>query len=182
MNNPNYTGICPPEAFSTGGKKWDSLDATPAAASKKELIDVWYLEPLQAMSGHQAFICLSVCLFLYEKYLRNTEQIDKDETFSKGHKVFKQIGSDLKISADEAFEFWTCWRNGLAHHGMPQTSEKYDWGMTGEQDELVTIAGKTFTLNPWKIRDKIVNKISNKKQIWKDELAPLMKVFKIVKP
>jgi hypothetical protein len=181
-DKPNYTGVCPPEFFSTGGSQWSSPDAAPAPASKKELIEVWFIEPLRRMDGHQAFVCLSVCLFLYEKYLKKTGQIGKDEKFSEGHKVFKQMGKDLGISADDAYEFWSCWRNGLAHQGMPKISDKYHWGMTGEQKELVIIDGDTFTINPWLIRDKILNKVENKKEIWNDEFAPLMKVFRITKP
>jgi len=175
----NYTGIYRPENFSTAGPKSYS---NPAPVSKNELIEIWFIEPLKKMEGHQAFVCLSVCLFLYEKYLKKTDQIGQDEKFSKGHKVFDQMGKDFEISAEEAYEFWTCWRNGLAHHGMPKISERYHWGMTGGQKDLVVIDGDTFTVNPWLVRDKILNKVENKKRIWDDELAPLMKVFKIMKP
>lgn len=181
-NEPNFTGKAPPEAFSTGGSRWRSPETIPASASKKELIDLWFIEPLKRMDGHQAFVCLGTCLFLYEKYLRKTGQIGEGEKFSEGHPVFNQIGKDLGISAGEAYEFWTCWRNGLLHHGMPKASDKFDWGMTGEQEKLATIEGKTFTINPWRIRDKILNKVANKKEIWEDELAPLMKVFRVIKP
>lgn len=134
------------------------------------------------MNGHQAFVCLSVCLFLYEKYLKKTGQIGFDEKFCKGHKVFKQIGKDLGISAEDAYEFWTCWRNGLAHHGMPKNSDHYRWGMTGEQKQMVMIMGVNFTINPWLIRDKILNNVENKKDIWDDEFAPLMKAFHLAEP
>ncbi len=65
---------------------------------------------------------------------------------------------------------------------MPTKSKKYEWGMTSKQSELVLIAGQTFSINPWKIRDKILNKVENKKDIWDDEFAPLMKVFKVINP
>ena len=180
--DPSYSNIHPPEHFSTGGPQWTNPAVTSASASKKELIDVWFIDPLRRMDGHQAFVCLSNCLFLYEKYLKMTDQIGQNVKFTKGHKVFNQMGKDFGITADDAYEFWECWRNGLAHHGMPKISEKYQWGMTGEQKELVLIEGNIFTINPWLIRDKILNKIEHKKSIWDDELAPLMNIFRISNP
>ncbi len=178
---PKFTGVCPPEFFSTGGPQWNPA-TPPVPVSKRELIDIWFLEPLRKMDGHQAFVCLGVCLFLYEKYLRQTEQIGDGEKFSEGHRVFKLIGKDLGISAADAYEFWTCWRNGLAHQGMPKVSGRYQWGMTSKQKELVVIESDSFTINPWLIRDKILNKVENRKQIWDDEITPLMKVFRLIDP
>jgi hypothetical protein len=156
----------------------DSVEVSP---SKRDLIDTWFIEPLRRMNGHQGFICLSTCLVLYEKYLRNTGPLDEDKHFSKGHKVFQQIGKDFSINEDQAYEFWTCWRNGFAHHGLPKKSEIFDWGLTGDQDKIVIISGSSFVVNPWLMRDKILNKIEQKKSIWNDDVAPLMKVFRINK-
>jgi hypothetical protein len=181
-HSSNWTGISPQASYSTGGPDYPIPQATPVNVSKKELIELWYMEPLKKMKGHEAFICLSMCLFLYEKYLRKSGAIGEDENFSEGHKVFKQIGKDFGISAEDSYEFWTCWRNGLAHRGMPLTSDKYKWGMTSSQNDCVCITDTTFTLNPWRIREVILNKISVKKRIWNDELAPLMKVFRQVEP
>ncbi|QEG35267.1 hypothetical protein [Bythopirellula goksoeyrii] len=176
-DNHSITGN-PPDSGSTGGSRSIKLEHT----SKKKLIELWYIEPLERMNGHEAFVCLSVCLFLYEKYLRMTSQIGQEESFSEGHEVFKLIGKDLEIPADDAYEFWTCWRNGLAHRGMPNKSEKYKWGLTGQQQKRVVIGEGHFTINPWFIRDMILNKVKNKKQIWEDELSPFMKVFHLVEP
>lgn len=177
--DPNFTGIVPPGALSSAGHQSTSRDVATISLSKKELVDIWFLGPLRRMNGDQAFICLSVCLFLYEKYLKKTGHIGEGEKFSQGHKVFNQMGSDLGIGVDDAYEFWTCWRNGLAHQGMPKISEKYYWGMTGGQSKMVAIQDNSFTINPWLIRDKILNKVEQKKEIWNDEFAPLMKVFHI---
>lgn len=121
-------------------------------------------------------------MFLYEKYLRKTGKIGDTENFSEGHKVFKQIGKDFEISEDDAYEFWNCWRNGFAHHGLPKASRKFVWGLTGDQKKIVCITGASFTVNPWLMRDKILNKIEKKKGIWDDDLAPLMQEFRIIEP
>lgn len=132
------------------------------------------------MSGDQAFVCLSACLQLYEKYLRSTPYINEGQTFSEGHKVFKQIGKDFGIRADYAFEFWKSWRNGLSHHGMPYISGRFDWGLAGGQQQIVLISGRTFTINPWLLRDMILAKVKSQQKIWKDQLTPLMRAFRIV--
>lgn len=182
-SNAKYNIAKSNKSFGTSGNAgpWPP-DSLPVSHPKRDLIDTWFIEPLRKMKGHQGFICLSSCLLLYEKYLRKTNQIGDDERFSKGHKVFKQIGKDFSISEDQAFEFWSCWRNGFAHHGLPKKSEIFNWGLTGDQGEIVNISSSSFVVNPWLMRDKILNKIEQKKFIWDDELAPLMRVFQIIKP
>lgn len=183
-NDTKYTGSAPHGSFGTScsSSPWSPRDSTPTARSKRKLIEMWFLEPLRQMNGHQAFICLSSCLLLYEKYLRKTGQVGDSENFSQGHKVFDQIGSDFKISSKDAYEFWTCWRNGFAHHAIPKKSSIFEWGLTGDQTEIVRISGSSFIVNPWRMRDEILNKIEKKKDIWDDELAPLMQEFSITKP
>ena len=160
---------------------WPS-NSVPTARSKRDRLDMWFIKPLRKMDGHQGFICLSICLFLYEKYLRKTGKIGDKELFSKGHPVFNQIGNDFKISKDDAYEFWNCWRNGFAHHGLPKTSSKFGWGLTGDQKKIVCITGASFTVNPWLMRDKILDEIEKEKSIWDDDLAPLMQEFRIIEP
>ena len=171
-----------PYGTSSSSDVWSPSEVTPTACSRRELIDQWFIEPLRKMKGHEAFICLSSCLLLYEKYLKKTGQIENSGNFSDGRKVFNQIGKDFGISSADAYEFWTCWRNGFAHHAIPKKSDKFEWGLTSKQDEIVCIAGSSFTLNPWRMRDKILNKIEQKKSIWDDELAPLMQEFRITDP
>jgi len=166
---------------SSDASPWPSK-ATPTGRSKRELIDTWFIEPLRRMDGHQGFICLSSCLFFYEKYLKKTDQIESNECFSQGHRVFKQIGKDFGISENDAYEFWFCWRNGFAHYGLPKKSKRFVWGLTSDQDKIVCIKGSSFVVNPWLMRDKILNRIEQKKSIWNDELAPLMQVFHIIEP
>jgi hypothetical protein len=179
-----YTRSAPLGSFGTGGSStvWSPRNSTPTAHSKSKLIEMWFLDPLRNMNGHQAFICLSSCLLLYEKYLKKTGKIGNNEKFSQGHTVFNQIGKDFGISSDNAYEFWTCWRNGFAHHGIPKKSRIFNWGLAGDQSKIVCIIGSSFTVNPWLMRDKILNKIEKKKNVWDDELAPLMQEFKISTP
>jgi hypothetical protein len=146
----------------------------PSTASKKDLISRYYLIPLKEMNGDQAFIAMSICFLLYEKYLRRTGKLKRGEHFSEGSKVFNQIGSDLDTSKHFAFLIWRDWRNGLLHAGMPFTRAGLEWELDGKTDKVVAQDGKKVILNPWLFRDKIVNKVASKKEIWVDLEAPLM--------
>jgi hypothetical protein len=160
-----------PSGYSSGGGSHST------GVSKKERIEKWYLEPLERMSGHEAFVCLCVVFLLYEKYLRRTEQIDENERFTKGHKVFKLVGSDLGVDQDTAFELWANWRNGLLHRAMPLSNDSITWALSGTPKVAVSRSGNQLTLNPWIIRDIVVNKVRQKKHIWQDTAAPLMDVY-----
>lgn len=148
------------------------IRATPA--TRTELIDRYYLDPLRKMGGDQAFIALSLCFLLYEKFLRRTGKMKKGEKFRETAKVFEYIGSDLGVSKRVAFLLWRDWRNGLLHSGMPLTRAGLDWELDGNLTKIVSEDRKKVTLNPWLFRDKVVTKIASKKEIWRDIEAPLM--------
>lgn len=148
-----------------------------AGVSVKERIEQWYLEPLERMANHDAFVCLAIVFLLYEKYLRRTEQMAEGEKFKPEHPVFDLIGSDLGVDRATAFTIWNNWRNGLLHRAMPLANEVVTWALSGKTDKPVTKIGNQLVLNPWLIRDKIVNKVRQRKNIWKDDKAPLMDVY-----
>ena len=129
------------------------------------------------MNGHDAFVCLAVVFLLYEKYLRRTEQIGEDEKFKPEHAVFNRIGADLGVDKATAFLIWNNWRNGLLHRAMPLANDDVTWALNGKIRAPVTRNGKQLILNPWFIREIIVNKVRQKKHIWKDDKAPLMDVY-----
>lgn len=53
------TGACPPGSI---GER---------EATKKELIDVWFVQPLLAMKGDDAFAALTLCFPLLEAIIRH---------------------------------------------------------------------------------------------------------------
>jgi hypothetical protein len=163
---PCYTGI-PPKDFK------NEVIATPK--SNWELVEQYYLAPLRAMKGHEAFVCLTVCFPLYEKLLRKTLGISDDEKFSQGHRVFENIGKEWQISAEHAFQFWTHWRNGLLHRGMPKADAKFTTWLTPYGDRAITANGDGhISINPWLFRDRFVAILEGNKKIWKDEDFPLL--------
>ena len=156
--------------------------ATETRSTKKELIEQWYLDPLQDMGGHEAFICLAICFLLYEKYLRVVYGLDKDYKFSEGAEVFRLIGKDLGTSEQMAYRIWADWRNGLLHRGMPQASDDQVWMLTDNQNEIIIEKGREIWVNPWLLRDRIVGKLRQNKDIWRDGQSPLMREFEIIQP
>jgi hypothetical protein len=157
----------------------DGRTYTEVNKSLQDKVEQWYLKPLERMSKHDAFVCLSICFLLYEKYLRATKKIGADEAFSQGHSVFKKIGKTFNMPADDAFYFWNYWRNGLLHRAMPKEGKSRTYCMTPHQEKSVVVTGDSFSLNPWLFRDEIVKLIRANRAIWKDEDFPFAREFKL---
>jgi hypothetical protein len=172
MNSENFENLVTGQAPPGGG-----LVSSSIGKSKTDRIDEWYLRPIGKLRSHDAFVCLAVVFLLYEKYLRRTEQIAEGQDFTKGHKVFGVIGADLGVDRDTAFEIWNNWRNGLLHRAMPMLNKNISWALTGKIKKPVERNGEQISLNPWLIRDVVLNKVRNKKEIWNDDKAPLMDVY-----
>jgi hypothetical protein len=140
-----------------------------------ELVEQYYIEPLRRMKGHEAFVCLTACFPLYEKYLRRIEDIPPEEKFAEGHRVFRVIGKHFGISEKVAYEFWTHWRNGLLHRGMPGASLSYTtWLTPFEQGSPVVVSDMHISINPWSFRNFVLNLLDGAKKIWKDNDFPLL--------
>jgi len=163
---PCYTGIAP-----TDFKR--EVIATPK--TNWELVEQYYIEPLRAMKRHEAFVCLSICFPLYEKLLRKALNIHDDEKFSQGHRVFNSIGKNWQISAEQAYQFWSHWRNGLLHRGMPKASDNFKTWLTPEGNQGIVVNKEGhISLNPWVFRDVLLKLLESNKGIWKDEDFPLL--------
>ena len=174
MNIEDYNQPC-----STGqAPEYASRNYVETGTSIQEKIEMWYLTPLRRMKNHEGFICLEICFLLYEKLLRRQLGMGNDETFSEGHRVFEVIGSQFRISRELAYEFWFHWRNGLLHRGMPGLVEGRTYWMTGRQEEAIRVADNHVSINPWIIRDIIVDLIAANRKIWTDADFPFAKELK----
>jgi hypothetical protein len=142
--------------------------------SVSERIDKWFIQPLREMSGSQGFIVLMILLPLYEKHLRVKFQMDDD--FSKGHKIFKTIGRHLSLSEEGAFEFWRHVRNGLLHKALPKESTQFKYGIR-EQGPPIDQNGDVFWINPFAMRDRLLEEIVPDTKTWKIDDVSLPKTF-----
>lgn len=120
---------------------------------------------------------MEICFLLYEKFLRKTVGIE-DATFSDTHPVFNHVGSHFRVSRELAYEFWSHWRNGLLHRAMPAAAEKRTYWMTGKQDEPILVSGDHVSINPWRIRDIVIELVQANRKIWTDADFPLAKELK----
>jgi len=171
-----YTGACPPEFLKSAG------NSTPSSQTDHSLrtnLQRWYLGPLGKMTGDEAFVCLCGCFPIYEKFLRATGKIGARKKFTETNTVFEYLGSKWGCSKQIAFEVWSNWRNGLLHKAMPKRDDVYSFFMCGdaEFDRAVTQRGHEIIINPWKLRECLFNAISEKREIWKDEDCPFLKVY-----
>jgi hypothetical protein len=101
-----------------------------------------------------------------------------EEKFSKGHRAFEVIGKQFGISCELAYEFWFHWRNGLLHQGMPGIVEGRTYWMTSKQEDAISASGNHVSINPWRIRDVIVDLIRANRKIWTNADFPLAKELK----
>lgn len=172
-----YTGICPPGFLKRGG---DSTPSSQTTHSMRTNLERWYLEPLGRMKGDEAFVCLCCCFPIYEKFLRATGKIGADEKFAEGNSVFEYLGSKWNCSKKIAFEVWTHWRNGLLHKAMPKKDDVYKFYMCddAEFDRAVNERGNDIIINPWKLRECLFNAVSEKRDMWKDDDYPFLKVYR----
>jgi hypothetical protein len=165
------TGKAPPEIAGF-------VAAPKAEYPLREKVDDWYFKPLRAMGGHEAFICLATCFALYEKYLRLTGAMP-DKDFSQGHKVFRLVGEQINTDANTAYLIWNSWRNGLLHRAMPNEKNDLNWLMDGNLNVPVKVEGTNITINPWRLRDRILDVVESERKIWKDTEAPLLNVYEV---
>ena len=50
------------------------------AVTDKEKVELWFIEPLSAMKGNEAFLCLTVCFPLLETVIRSELDIPDEKT------------------------------------------------------------------------------------------------------
>jgi hypothetical protein len=157
-----------------------SFEIVQLVGGKRELESVpnsilrWYIEPMMKMDGAQGFLVLMVLLPLYEKHLKVNGHIGKDENFSEGHRVFRVIGRDLRISMDEAYYFWQCFRNGLLHTALPNELESFQYSLREEGPPIERKNG-VFYINPFELRNHLLEIIMRDLKKWKshDDRIPV---------
>jgi hypothetical protein len=137
-------------------------------------IERWYLKPLRAMSGDQGFLVLMVLFPLYEKHLRVVEEMKGD--FSQGNRIFDKMGKHLKLPATDAYRFWNNVRNGLLHRALPDTKDSFEYAIR-EYGPPIEKNGNSFLINPFALRDRLLDVIEPSIKFWKSDVVSLPKTF-----
>jgi hypothetical protein len=172
QKSQTITGKAPPEAVV-------GFVVKPKEHPLREKVAMWYFKPLHDMKGHEAFICLAICFSLYEKYLRQTGAMPKEQEFSHDHKVFRLVAEQINTDPNTAYLIWNSWRNGLLHRAMPNEKDDVKWFLDGNLNVPVVIEGANITINPWRLRDRILDVVEAERDIWNDSEAPLMNVYEV---
>lgn len=142
--------------------------------SVAERVNKWFIEPLKRMKGSEGFLVLLVLFPLYEKHLRNRHQMAGD--FSEGNRIFRVIGHHLKLSENDAYQFWTHVRNGLLHRAAPKNSDSFEYGIR-EDGPPVERSNNRFWINPYSLRDRLLEEIEPDTRTWKNDDVPLARTF-----
>ncbi len=142
--------------------------------SVAERVSKWFIEPLRRMHGSEGFLVLLVLFPLYEKHLRNHHHMTSD--FSEGNPIFRVIGRHLALNAEDAYRFWTHLRNGLLHHAAPKNTETFKYGIRDNGPPVERIADR-FWINPFSLRDRLLEEIEPDTRTWKTDEVPLAKTF-----
>jgi hypothetical protein len=142
--------------------------------SVAERVDKWFIEPLRRMQGSEGFLVLLVLFPLYEKHLRNHYDMIGD--FSEGNPIFSVIGKHIQLSKKDAYRLWTHLRNGLLHHAAPKNTEDFEYCIRDSGPPVEKIADR-FWINPFSLRDRLLEEIEPDTRTWKTDEVPLAKTF-----
>lgn len=170
----NNTTNSPEITATPGVKPGEKYVVTSDAIMDK--IDKWYIRQISDINNDNVFIILSACIYLYEKYLRVTLQMDEDESFSEGHRAFNQMRIDFDVDPKIAYKFWQTWRNGLLHRANPKPDEEFEYSMSFGYEKTFEIKGKEIKFNPKLIKDKVIELIKSRR-IWKDGDYKIMNIL-----
>lgn len=148
--------------------------------SVKDRVGAWFIRPLENFSAEDAFACLMMILPLIEKYLRFKLRINDEITqlkFTKGGKLCKELGFFLSISSDEAFQFWSIFRNGLLHRATIDAALPYALHPDTNVKPVVLQNG-IIHVYIWVLRDVVVKALkSSDNAMWTKERFPLPEIF-----
>jgi hypothetical protein len=134
-----------------------------------ERFDGWFVKPIEKLKelpeGDGGFLALSAALFLCERYYRTRTNTHER---SKNNELFKvEAAKDLGVGLNDFKCFWSVYRHGLQHQGMPQRHEKnqmtYKWHMDESFEAVPTIhvidaRTREIRIDPWKFAALIVSK------------------------
>lgn len=167
-------------ASSSGSVPLDKTRAnyTLTNDSRVEKVEKWYLRPLNGLnSPHDGFAILTLLFPLYERYLRWKGYIKEKEKFSEWHPVFKEIAKHLGTTMKEAYDFWNHYRNGLLHRAAPEVADGITFELVRDRNFCIRRDGNRVQINPFKIRDVVVELVEQSRDMWNDPTYPLPTEF-----
>jgi hypothetical protein len=166
--SPYITGSHPPP---------QSVGLRPV--TDKEKVELWFIEPLSAMKGDEAFLCLTACFPLLETVLRYELGIpdDQDVPFSDRSPALHWFAEFMTIPEAASREIWDAFRNGLLHRAMVKGTLKYD--LTGRAaGRPAEIKDDRIVIYVWDFRDEVVAKLKkHHRKLWNTKGTELPKIY-----
>jgi hypothetical protein len=137
------------------------IENDPSVLFKRWFDDPMALLEKELKNGDGGTMGLMVALPLYERYIYVLTQQDP-----KGRKKYEVVADDLQLATtDEAVEFWTTFRHGFCHSGMPFDKDKtqqplprvwMDGGSSWNPKFVVKNGKRYIQLDPWKFIRRVM--------------------------
>lgn len=161
------TGVCPPGY------------AGQRNVTEKDLVELWFVAPLERMSGDDAFACLTLCFPIIEAVIRYELLIPDEQqvSFSDNSPALAWFAKFMSIPEAQARQTWDGLRNGLLHRAM--IKEDIDYELTGERlGRVAAFKDGKIVIYVWEMRAAVVALIrKHGKKLWKGTSSPLPRVF-----
>jgi len=166
-----------PEDYITGSAPPGFLSLR--SESEKDLVELWYVKPLERMKGDEAFVCLMLCFPLIEAIIRYQSKIpdEHDVKFSDNSPALKWFATFMSIPEAEARATWDGLRNGLLHRAMIKIDIDYE--LTGAKPgRNAEFKDGKVVIYVWQLRDSVVSHLRRlHKNLWKGTSSPLPRVY-----
>jgi len=140
-----------------------------------ERFEGWFCEPIEKLrtccpEGNGGYLAMSAALYLCERYYRTVTNTHEWEARKDGNSFLQAAAGDLNVDPEDFRIFWTVYRHGIQHQGMPRRMEEkgitYIWQMSNDFPAIPTFVQinpitKAIRIEPWKFAELIISKYRN---------------------
>lgn len=132
---------------------------------RQQYFDRWFVTPLKTLqeipNGDGGFAALAISCALYERYAAAGHQ--KNHKKDNADPKIQKLSDDFNIEYTTAKLFWSIFRDGLTHQGMPKQSNFGNNDLPGyilHHDFPNAIAfcetEQKLHVQPWRFTDKVL--------------------------
>jgi len=143
-----------------------------------ERFEAWFCRPIEKLKecpeGDGGFLAMSAGLFLCERYYRTLTNTHEGQPESEP--FLEAAARDLGLDSAEFRIFWTVYRHGIQHQGMPRRFEQNGITYRAHMDAAfparptfhrVDATVREIRIDPWKFADLIKGKYQENPDVLK---------------
>lgn len=180
--------------------------------SPLDLFIRWFVVPISSLKilphGDGGFAAIFISVPLYERALHAALKLDGLST--KEQRIYEELKAendklscpqklgddkiklnskvcgDLLITEETRRIFWSVFRTGMMHQGMPRTGKKgeYGWAFNASFSAFPEIRGqdqdRSICIDPWKFTDHVIRKFVNRSElITASDSFPFAQIFEV---